>query len=105
MRRRVEGCRSVFLEPKKLRRFHFRGNTIAHRTENVMPQGVDSLRLSDGAMVHPDDNIPFRLIRMSNEHWAPVFSDQNKGTGGVHSDAGDLRRIASGFRYDLSPAC
>ena len=88
--------RPVFAEPQQFRRLHFRGNTAADIFQHGVFAGIDALRLFDGAVIHPDDDIPLGMIGRANRQGLIFRSTHHQRAGGIETDTGDLGGIDAG---------
>jgi len=69
--------RAVLLEPEDFRRFHLRRNPAADVLQYGMSGGVNLLRLADGAVIHPDDDVAVRIVGRPDRQRLSVFTNHD----------------------------
>ena len=56
----------MLLQPQQFGRLHFRGDNTANVVQHPMMQGVNALSLSNGAVIHPHNDILFAAPGRTN---------------------------------------
>ncbi len=67
-----------------------------------MAGGVDPFGLLNGAVVHPDDNIPLRIARRADGQSRAAFAQHDQRTGRVETYSPDIGGIDPGIAKRLA---
>ncbi|MNE06325.1 hypothetical protein D3C80_989100 [compost metagenome] len=91
--------RHLALQPAQFRRLHLRRDDAADIIENGAFQRVDLVRIADGAVVHPHDDIPIVITAGADGHRPALLVHHDERAGRVEPDTGDIGGSKPGIRH------
>lgn len=97
----------VVLEPQDLGNFHLDAHGAANVLQQIVLRGVDLLRLLDGTVVQPENDIAVVTIGIVEigagygDGLVGVVAEDGEGAGGVETDALDDLRVDLGLDENL----
>src|SRR5690606_1201882 len=68
-------------------------NGAAHIAQYIVTKGRDALGLIDRAVVHPNDDVAFRIFGWADWEWLAPLPDNDQRACRVNADAADRSHI------------
>lgn len=91
------GMGKIFLNPEELGRLHLGRDDTPHIAKDGMAGGVDAIRLLNGAVIHPYNNVLVVVASRAEGDGTILRIESDQRTGGIETDARNFIRADAGF--------